>query len=1015
MEGLTRNLSLKRMTLENDTSSATRLSQRPSQHKGTAYEDFGSDFGSRPSSRTSQPPRKLASSRHASSSKSTGIPRLDGLSDDEIDFLSSSSHHESESPPSFKKQQKGHESRLTDTSVPIAIDRHQTATDYKAVDLKKLKFRKKSSTATPDADGPKSSQEQPSDCAAGPSSSAKPFLTSKYAGPSSLPVSESEPERPKRREKTNHPLRERIPNQGRVRPPKSHLPPWDNSDQDEKETEKTPRPPRPRPRPAYQSAVNGKMAKSQTVADMQPSASQEEKSKQEKPQPVAHSHTLQLLDAQSPKSGGDAEISKSSLAKGKAREREPAKVKSKDNRNSREDTGRDKLRELNPIRAIFEGEPPRNSTPPQGRKHGLSAFPMPSPLSSPFTSRASSPPRKSHVKDNSIVVSSDEDSESGSRLLRPFPMATQMLESLKQGSAKRTAAGSEADIDSGAYRKRQRRGSHDKAKSHVDDLLTDSDLDDIFLDPSVDPATLCHWCDEPLPTNPTPHLTSLIAAARRRSYPDDRPTNPLGLRAPPAVFVGVCQRHRFERIWIPRARKRGWPTGIDWAKLGSRVLRLKAHLQAIADDVDDDFAPGAQGGKGKERAQRRSRKENEFWQELVTNVRQQGSRQTTGVRGQFLHFNKTQPGYYGELGYVIIHQTLCNLFPPANFDPAAALPLTPADFIAQILVPEAALNLIMEDLGQSRADALKTLRDSVQYGVAMFPADEGEGGKGSGDEMVLTAGERIIMERARARRKELEEEERQEEEEARRAEERMRQTDTEPDMDTDMDMGAETDDAPPSSQSSKPESKMKPTSTSSNKSPAMRVTRSRSRRKALESDTDIIELSSDTAGSSDASESRASVAQRRKNGRAEPPPAEPRDPPTDHGGATPRAKPRPRPRAVGKAASRQEVRNRTDRHGQSVNFSDPPDAPSPQLSVPFVSWDRQKQVHVRRGETETTIDTTPRPKAKSSRLASSLGSREDAGGGPRFPIQMARERQQERRVAAELACEWRGRLAFDGR
>ncbi|KAI0331662.1 hypothetical protein GY45DRAFT_1275558, partial [Cubamyces sp. BRFM 1775] len=321
-------------------------------------------------------------------------------------------------------------------------------------------------------------------------------------------------------------------------------------------------------------------------------------------------------------------------------------------------------------------------------------------------------------------------------------METQVLESLHRVSpAKRSNVGSDVEKGDKTYRKRPRRSSPDKTLNSfaVDGDDSGSDLDDIFLDPSVDPATLCPWCDEPLPPKPTPHLRSLIAGARRRSYHDDRPTNPLGLRAPPTVFVGVCQRHRFERVWIPRARKKGWPTDIDWGGLKGRVECLQGKLKAIVEDLDEDFVPGAKdvvSSKGKERARYRPRKENEFWQEVVQNVKQQGSRQTTGVRGQFLHFNKSQPGYYGELGYVIIHQTLCDLFPPASFDPAAALPLTPADFIAHVLVPEAALNLIMEDLNLSRSDALKTLRDSVEYGVAMFPVDEGEGGKDVGNESV---------------------------------------------------------------------------------------------------------------------------------------------------------------------------------------------------------------------------------------------------------------------------------------
>ena len=173
--------------------------------------------------------------------------------------------------------------------------------------------------------------------------------------------------------------------------------------------------------------------------------------------------------------------------------------------------------------------------------------------------------------------------------------------------------------------------------SHASDL---SSAITVFLDPSVDPKTLCPWCDERPPDEPTPHLRALISAAKRVSHPEDRLTNPIGLRAPPAAFVGVCQRHRFERDWIPRARQKGWPTRIVWDRLADRVNRLKATLQAIVDDVDEDFVPDVP----RRSASGRPRKENEFWQEVVKNVRQQGSRQTTGVRGQFMHFNKTQPG-----------------------------------------------------------------------------------------------------------------------------------------------------------------------------------------------------------------------------------------------------------------------------------------------------------------------------------------------------------------------------------
>lgn len=126
---------------------------------------------------------------------------------------------------------------------------------------------------------------------------------------------------------------------------------------------------------------------------------------------------------------------------------------------------------------------------------------------------------------------------------------------------------------------------------------------------------------------------------------------------------------------------------------------------------------------------------------------------------------------------MIIHQTLYSLFPPSSFDPTLIAPLTPTEFIQRILVPEAAVGLIIEDREMDptnekhKMKAVKILRESAAYGVAMFPdADTncGPNGKGKGmkdeDDWDMGVGDEIVRERARARRKELEEEERLEEE-----------------------------------------------------------------------------------------------------------------------------------------------------------------------------------------------------------------------------------------------------------
>ena len=78
---------------------------------------------------------------------------------------------------------------------------------------------------------------------------------------------------------------------------------------------------------------------------------------------------------------------------------------------------------------------------------------------------------------------------------------------------------------------------------------------------------------------------------------------------------------------------------------------------------------------------------------------------------------------YGEIGSRIISRIILQLFPPHLFPAASTSPISPAEFIHKILVPEAALHLVMDDMRQSRREAVCTLRESSKYGVGMFPDD----------------------------------------------------------------------------------------------------------------------------------------------------------------------------------------------------------------------------------------------------------------------------------------------------
>jgi hypothetical protein len=189
----------------------------------------------------------------------------------------------------------------------------------------------------------------------------------------------------------------------------------------------------------------------------------------------------------------------------------------------------------------------------------------------------------------------------------------------------------------------------------------------VFLDPSIDPKTLCPYCDTLLPPSPTPLLLKLLATAKLSSTPDARPTNPLGRKASMTVYVGVCQRHRFESVWLPKARQKGWKEVIDWEDTRRRVEDMKDGLKAILEDEgagdegDEDDAMTSESRSDGEDDEMQIEKERVkaardrnfgkgprtrcvFWDEIMKAVKSRGVRGVVGVRGQYDSFEKTQPG-----------------------------------------------------------------------------------------------------------------------------------------------------------------------------------------------------------------------------------------------------------------------------------------------------------------------------------------------------------------------------------
>ncbi|TRM65403.1 RTC4-like domain-containing protein [Schizophyllum amplum] len=245
------------------------------------------------------------------------------------------------------------------------------------------------------------------------------------------------------------------------------------------------------------------------------------------------------------------------------------------------------------------------------------------------------------------------------------------------------------------------------------ELMDDDDPDLQLGQASADARDLCPYCDELLPPSPTPILQRLLDEVAKKSRPAPRPANARGRKAQLRHFAPVCQRHRFEREVLPEAESKGWPKKIDWGALPARVRRFSDELHGLLDDELDHAGCI-------------------FWKELAQEIKEKGSRAATGVSAQFENFEKVQIGYYGEQGAAIITQTLYSMFPMDIIDPDKVAPIGPGEFLQRVLLPEAGLRLIEEDRGLGQADALRTLRESAKYGVAMFPDDAGvAGGKAS--------------------------------------------------------------------------------------------------------------------------------------------------------------------------------------------------------------------------------------------------------------------------------------------
>ncbi|KAG7093497.1 hypothetical protein E1B28_007172 [Marasmius oreades] len=426
-----------------------------------------------------------------------------------------------------------------------------------------------------------------------------------------------------------------------------------------------------------------------------------------------------------------------------------------------------------PSRFPCNEDPDRTPAPNKSKPRQL---PLPSPLSSQ--------PASDYTNAKGKEKSRHEESRGLSKT-RPFPLAiggdstgSSSPSDTSMGGRARKRLSDDVEANDLTSRKRKRR---ENAFSLSQDIVLQDTYDheeeedyDSFFNSNIDPKMLCPFCDSRLPEAPSPLLQSMIKDAVEKSIPQPRPTNRLGRKAAMNIYIHICQRHHFEAELLPQAEAKGWPKTIEFNKLEARVAKLRSYLQGI---VEDDKWQDQMSGDSDlwELVAHSPRALCIFWQEALKDVKEKGSKVAANVKNQFSSFDRTQPGYYGELGSIIIHHALYDLFPPASIEPKLVEPLDPKEFIQRVLVPEVGVRLIMEDRKLRGAsgfnEAVEILRESSAYGVAMFPEDDGGSGdsrkshKREGTKSETATVDAMLQAKARRRRIELAEEEEAEREE----------------------------------------------------------------------------------------------------------------------------------------------------------------------------------------------------------------------------------------------------------
>ncbi|KAJ3048471.1 hypothetical protein HK097_010507 [Rhizophlyctis rosea] len=263
---------------------------------------------------------------------------------------------------------------------------------------------------------------------------------------------------------------------------------------------------------------------------------------------------------------------------------------------------------------------------------------------------------------------------------------------------------------------------HKKTRRHhthinyLNDHDSDSDSAPTSSQPDASTTSLsnCPHCSKPLPDPLPTHVATWYKKLKKEQ--------------PREWEHEFCKYHRVELEVIPEGVTKGWPYHIDWERVKERVKAMEGKLREVVD--------GRVGS-----AWRR------IWMGEYFRL---GARRAQASTNRIGRVRVTGCGYYGTKGARMILEILSGLFlnqmhPYLTAQKSHPQPVL--EYLQDVLVPECAARLVMEDLGITYEEARNVMKKSLEFGKVVGWEPEGEeeeeGGPSSGtgtEEMVMTSG-----------------------------------------------------------------------------------------------------------------------------------------------------------------------------------------------------------------------------------------------------------------------------------